>query len=148
MSAAFALDFSGPPVPCEFPGCVLDAFHEGDHEFLSQQELNERAAAAVTSYGVGTRSYNRSAEKREVDRQREAATARYEAEPHRKVLLPVTCSCAQRPYPHELNAHTKIGVERPGAYLAYGDEVIRFAPAEMRWPWSLRFAPNMEAPNR
>jgi hypothetical protein len=80
MSAAFTLDFSGPETPCDFPGCVLGSFHEGDHEFLSQQELNERAAAAVTSYGVGTRSYNRSAEKREMDRQRKEATARYLAE--------------------------------------------------------------------
>jgi len=44
---------------------------------VSQQEDNERAAAAVTSYGLGTRSYNKSAEKREMDRQRKEATEKY-----------------------------------------------------------------------
>jgi hypothetical protein len=145
MSAAFTLDFSGPETPCDFPGCRLSSFHEGDHEFLSQRELNERAAAAVTSYGVGTTSYNSSAEKREMERQKEIATARYLSMPHREILQPVTCPCAQRPYPHELGVHTKVGAERPGAYLGYGDELIRFAPKGMRWPWSLKYAPNMEA---
>jgi hypothetical protein len=45
----------------------------------SEAENNERAAAAVTSYGVGTRSYNKSSEKREMDRQREEVTAKYQA---------------------------------------------------------------------
>jgi hypothetical protein len=144
MSAAFTLDFSGPETPCDFPGCLLGSFHEGEHEFLSQQELNERAAAAVTSYGVDTRSYNRSAEKREMERQREIATARYQMMPRREILQPVTCPCAQRPYPHELFVHTKIGIERPGAYVGFGDELIRFASKEMRWPWSLKYAPSME----
>jgi hypothetical protein len=194
MSAAFTLDFSGPETPCDFPGCVLGSFHEGDHEFLSQQELNERAAAAVTSYGVGTRSYNRSAEKREMDRQRKEATARYLAErakhssepktqleqaqekiakaelsdAHSVSLTrgewtalwlkenarpydaPVVCPCAQRPYPHELEVHAKLGSEKPGTYATgHGDTVVsivRFQPEGLRWPWSLKYAPSMERP--
>jgi hypothetical protein len=196
MSAAFTLDFSGPETPCDFPGCVLSSFHEGEHEFLSQRELNERAAAAVTSYGVGTRSYNRSAEKREMDRQRKEATARYLAERakhssepktqleqaqekiakaelsdahsvslsrgewtalwmadsrnHGEIAVPVTCPCAQRPYPHELAVHKRIGSEKPGTYsTGHGDTVVsivRFQPEGLRWPWSLKYAPNMEAP--
>jgi hypothetical protein len=33
MSAAkqFSLEPSGPPAPCGFPRCILEAFHEGDH---------------------------------------------------------------------------------------------------------------------
>jgi hypothetical protein len=46
---------------------------------LPESEKNARAAAAVTVYGVGTKSYNSSAEKREMDRQREETTARYHA---------------------------------------------------------------------
>jgi len=144
MSAAFALDFCGDPVPCDFPGCVLDAFHESDHEFLSQQELNERAAAAVTSYGVDTRSYNRSAEKREIERQREIATARYEAAPRQEFKAPLLCPCPQRPYPHELSVHEKLRLESPGTYTVYGDESIRFASPGMCWPWSLKLASRIE----
>ena len=46
---------------------------------LSVDEKNARAAAAVTSYGVNTRSYNKSSEKREMDRQRAETTAKYQA---------------------------------------------------------------------
>ncbi len=147
MSDAFQLDFTGPQTRCDFPGCVRGSFHDGDHDFLSQQENNERAAAAVTSYGVGTRSYNGSPEKREMDRQREIATARYEASPRQQVLQPVACTCAQRPYPHEVSVHAKARKEKPGVYLDYYDLPCKFAPEGMRWPWSLRFAPEMEAPN-
>lgn len=31
--SAFALDYSGDPVPCDFRGCVLEAWHDGDHQF-------------------------------------------------------------------------------------------------------------------
>jgi hypothetical protein len=155
---------------------------------FSEDELNERLAASVTSYGVGTRSYNRSAEKREMDRQRKDATARYLAERAERTAAPkspldqaeekiaraelsgahsvsltrgewsalwmddprnrgeipvrVLCSCAQRPYPHDLAVHRKL-FEAPGTYDGY-EVRIRFAPEGMRWPWSLRFVPNME----
>ena len=144
MSAAFQLDFSGPQVPCNFPGCTLSAYHDGDHEFLSQAELNARAAAAVTSYGVGTKSYNASAEKREMERQRESATARYEEGPHKAVLVPLMCSCSQRPYPHELSVHTRIRSEKPGVYTDFYDSVVRFASGEMRCPWSLCLGVRLE----
>ena len=126
MSASFTLDYSGPATPCDFPGCTAGAFHEGEHQFLSQQEKNERLAAAVTSYGVGTRSYNRSPERLEVDRQRAEATARYEsAAHHHEITLPIYCSCPQRPYPHELSIHSEIRQESFNPKL------------RTRWPWSL-----------
>lgn len=56
---------------------------------------------------------------------------------------PLSCCCAQRPYPHDLSAHRKL-FEAPGSYDAF-DERIRFAPEGMRWPWSLRFAQETEA---
>lgn len=70
------------------------------------------------------------------------ATAAYLDSPRTPILVPISCSCAQRPYPHNLSAHRKL-FEAPGTYEAY-DLRIRFAPEGMRWPWSLRFAPEME----
>lgn len=60
-----------------------------------------------------------------------------------EIEVPPMCSCAQRPYPHDLSAHRKL-FESPGSYDAF-DERIRFAPEGMRWPWSLRFAQETEA---
>jgi hypothetical protein len=144
MSAAFALDFSGPPVPCDFPGCVLDAYHDGDHEFAPKPRpiawTYDRhcvvCGVPFTVLGASPALIFDTCGAQEC--------LLHYAKHHAK-MLPAICGCAQRPYPHELSVHTKIGVERPGAYLAYGDEFIRWAEKEMRWPWSLRFAPNMEA---
>ena len=70
------------------------------------------------------------------------ATFEYLTGPRVPILAPLTCSCAQRPYPHDMAAHRKL-FESPGSYDAF-DERIRFAPEGMRWPWSLRFAPDAE----
>jgi hypothetical protein len=107
MSAAFALDYS-------------------------PQELNERAAAQVTSYGVGTRSYNRSAEKREMDRQRKSATEKHEAAPKKEIEVPLICNCPQRPWPHEVFIHNKMRSE--------------FWNRRFEWPWSLCLSTEKEAP--
>jgi hypothetical protein len=95
-------------------------------------EANERLASAVTSYGVGTRSYNRSPEKRELDRQCAEATANYEAENRETVLVSLMCACLQRPYPHELAVHTHLWRE------AY-DRSRRYS-----WPWALCLAERLE----
>lgn len=85
------------------------------------EEQNERLAAAVTSYGLETRSYNHSPEKREMDRQREAVTAKYEAESRPLEIVSLMCACLQRPYPHELSVHNRLRIEG----------------SRDRWPWSL-----------
>ena len=100
---------------------------------LSQAELDARAAAAVTSYGVGTKSYNASAEKREMDRQREIATARYEAMPRMEFDAPLLCSCPQRANPHELSVHSQIR-----------HEYWRNQELRDTWPWSLMASPREE----
>jgi hypothetical protein len=72
------------------------------------------------------------------------ATAEYLESPHHSYLAPLLCSCPQRPYAHEISVHRKARFEKPGCYEVY-DEVydgrdeatVRFAPGEMRWPWSL-----------
>lgn len=94
-------------------------------ESFSNAELDERAAAAVTSYGVGTRSYNRSAEKREIERQRKLLTARYESGPREACFAPLLCRCPQRDYPHELTVHAELRGESYNPKLKF------------RWPWSL-----------
>jgi hypothetical protein len=120
MSADFALDFSGDPVPCDFPGCVLDLFHDGDHVIgVEVVEKHFREA------GISTKRKNGDLYVRCTD-----ATFAYLTGPRPQILAPVACTCAQRPYPHELSVHN----------------AIRFESRAMRWPWSLRFAPNMEAP--
>jgi hypothetical protein len=92
---------------------------------LAPAELDARAAAAVTSYGVGTHSYNNSAEKREIDAQRKVVTARYEAGSRQVYEAPLLCSCPQREYPHDLSVHGLIRSE-------WWSKERR-----TQWPWSL-----------
>lgn len=92
-------------------------------------ESDERLAALVSHYGVGTRSYNHSPEKREMDRQRAAVTEKFLAEPaHPEPDIPLLCPCPQRPYPHELHIHNQLLRESWNPRLKYV------------WPWSLAFA--------
>lgn len=77
---------------------------------LSQDEKNSRLAAAVTSYGVGTRSYNRSAEKKELERQREEVTERYrrgELKMGQVVIGPI-CTCRSFDLPHQIKKHSEL----------------------------------------
>jgi hypothetical protein len=143
VSAAFQLDFTGPQTRCDYPGCIGDAFHDGEHRFAPKKREVEfhydrhcivcgasfMVIGAPTGYPAATCGD-------------QACIERYAR--HHTTAIPVTCSCAQRPYPHELAVHTKIGAERVGVYFDYYDNAIRFAPEGMRWPWSLRHAPKME----
>jgi hypothetical protein len=65
-------------------------------------EADARLANLVTPYGVGTRSYNRSAEKRELERQRKAATANYQ---YTEVVVPLICTCLSFRFPHPPSRH-------------------------------------------
>jgi len=56
------------------------------------------------TYGTGTRSYNRSAEKREMDRQRAEATAAYVPRPESIIIGPI-CNCLSFKEAHQLSAH-------------------------------------------
>lgn len=95
---------------------------------LTPDEKSLRLANLVTPYGVGTHSYNRSSEKRELDRQRAETTAAHEAAPHQEILVGPICACPQRPYPHELSIHSKLSNE-------FHDP--RFRALRDLWPWSL-----------
>ena len=58
------------------------------------------------TYGTGTRSYNRSAEKREMDRQRAEATAQFIPKPDSVLIL--LCHCRSFQYSHNLSAHKRL----------------------------------------
>jgi hypothetical protein len=77
----------------------------------SEAENNARAAAAVTSYGVGTRSYNKSSEKREMDRQREEVTAKYQAgqfQMHDCSSAFLLCRCRSFHNAHSPDLHSQL----------------------------------------
>lgn len=122
---------------CAFPGCILEDLHDGEHRLapappkpLSEQENRDRLAAAQTSYGIGTRSYNRSPQKKEIDRQCASATAKFLAVPKDEKPIPrewMMCRCPQRTYAHDLSVHRQL---RPES----NHPKIR---ENLRWPWSL-----------
>jgi len=140
MTSDFKLAATGPEVPCDFPGCTLDAFHDGNHEFAHAKsavyahENDERLAALAGSYGLGTRSYNRSAGKRETDRQRAELAAKMERGEikFKPFDVPLACACPQRDYPHDLSIHAELRAE------SYHPQ------RRFRWPWSLVLAERVE----
>jgi hypothetical protein len=85
MSAArqFALEPTGPPVRCDFPGCILDAWHDGDHQF---------APPVAIEWPKNTYHFS-------------------PANEGKKWEAPLLCRCPQREYPHELSVHTQISSE-------------------------------------
>lgn len=127
MSAAFQLDFSGPPVPCSYPGCVAEAYHEGDHQFALKPGLiawtyDRHCVVCGVSFTV------LGAEKAQIfDTCGSQECVLHYSRKHAPTL-PVSCNCAQRDYAHELSVH----------------KAIKFESRLLRWPWSLRFAPEME----
>jgi hypothetical protein len=70
------------------------------------KEDDYRLTALKTSYGLGTRSFARSAEKKEMDRQRKRITEEYK--PGESVTMPAMCTCALRPYAHEIFLHRQV----------------------------------------
>lgn len=142
MSAAFALDFSGPPVPCGFPGCVLDAYHDGNHKAAEKAPVKWSYDRHCIVCGVPFTVLG--AEPKQVFDTCGSQECLLHYARHHSAAIPIVCSCAQHPYPHELSVHKKLGAEKPGVYLDYYDNAIRFTKPGMRWPWTLRFAPNME----
>ena len=99
---------------------------------MNSLENNLQLSNLVTPYGVGTRSYNRSAEKREMDRQRAEVTACFETAQRQEVDAPLLCSCPQRDYPHDLSVHANLRAE----WWAHRKDPF--------WPWSLMLSPREE----
>jgi hypothetical protein len=136
MSAAFALSPSGPPAPCGFPKCELEAFHPGDHQVPSKAPQDKRLQFPGPRYG--TCVVCRAKFVQYGDHAHPASSicgstpcaielSRREAEPAR-----LLCPCPQRPYPHELSVHKQLRSE------SYHPK-LRF-----RYPWSLARSERLE----
>lgn len=124
--AAFALEPLGPPAPCGFPRCVLEAFHDGDHHLAPIERTVSQPVLTCSECGAHFVIYGRvvEIERRTCgDQECLLSYARREAA---KQSLVVSCRCAQRPYPHELSVHAAIRYEGRAC-----------------WPWTLRLAPEM-----
>ena len=65
-------------------------------------------AAAVSSYGVGTRSHNRSMEARLMKVARKEATEKYLQSSHEEFIVGPICTCRSFRLPHELNRHREL----------------------------------------
>lgn len=55
----------------------------------------------MMAYGYDTKSWRNSTEKKQLDRERAAATAKYEAEHRETIEVHPQCNCDVRPYPHD-----------------------------------------------
>ncbi len=76
---------------------------------IGPDEASARLAAAVTPYGLGTRSYNRSPEKTEMDRQRAELNARYAGgEIKFDGKVPLICYCRSFQFGHSPDRHKEL----------------------------------------
>ncbi len=123
MSAAFSLDYSGDPVPCDFRGCILEAWHEGEHEFPAPKLVARRADFHCVVCGQPFDVYGAGGQ--QVFRTCGAAACVEHWARHHGWDVPVTCPCPQRDYPHELSVHALIRHE-------WWKKELRD-----KWPWSL-----------
>jgi hypothetical protein len=130
MTSAFQLDYSGPPVRCDFPGCTGNAWHEGDHVFAPKPQPERHfdqhcvvCGRSFTVYGAGgVRVFQTCGE--------QACVLHFAR--HHATAEPLRCPCPQRPYPHELKIHFELRSE------AYNPKL------KFRWPWSLCLSPRLE----
>lgn len=53
------------------------------------------------AYGYDTKSWRNSTEKKQLDRERAAATAKYESEHRDTIEVQPQCNCDVRPYSHD-----------------------------------------------
>jgi hypothetical protein len=131
-SAAFRLEPSGPPTACDFPKCVLDAFHTGNHEFEQPKPIVVSSGrryrctickCAVIKYGEYVPGSADLCDSQECLRAWCIITSNE---------APLLCPCPQRSYPHELAIHAQIASE------AFNPK-LRF-----RYPWSLMLSQRVE----
>jgi hypothetical protein len=128
MSAAFALQPSGPPAPCGYPKCTLDAWHHGDHQF-EKPKADNRLEFPGPRYGtcvicrVGFKVLGDYAHP--MPRICDASECALVLMRREAVPFPILCPCGQRPYPHELSIHKLLRRESYNPNLNF------------RYPWSL-----------
>jgi len=106
MSAAFALRPPGPPAPCGFPQCTLDAFHDGEHLLPKPSKALEFpgphyyrcviCGTKMIEYGDPAHPHSTICDKPECGAE---FCRRHPME------TPLLCACPQRPYAHDLSIH-------------------------------------------
>ena len=124
MSAAkqFHLEPTGAPVPCEFPGCILYAWHDGDHAFKAdaiQWSYDRHCVVCGVPFTV------LGADKSMIFDTCGSAECLLHYARRFGFAVPVMCHCPQRPYPHDLHVHALIRSE-------WWRKELR-----SQWPWSL-----------
>lgn len=80
-------------------------------QLILEGENEARLLGLKNNYGTDTRSYNRSSEKREMDRQRKEATLKYERGEMKFFEFAPLCRCASWEFPHELIQHRQLRSE-------------------------------------
>lgn len=123
MSAAFALDYSGDPVPCSFRGCILEAWHDGNHQFAAKKEIEWSYDRHCVVCGISFIVFGADKSMTFDTCGREECLLHYARRSAFEV--PLLCPCPQRPYAHELSVHTLIRSE------SYNPKLKQV------WPWSL-----------
>lgn len=121
--SAFALDYSGDPVPCDFRGCILEAWHDGDHQLAKPKPIEWTYDRHCVVCGVPFTVIG--ADKSLVVHTcgQEECLAHYAR--RFGFETPLLCRCPQREYPHELSIHSEIRSE----WWAHKQN--------LSWPWSL-----------
>jgi hypothetical protein len=131
MSAAFSLDFSGAPVPCSYPRCTLEAFHEGDHQLPPKPKFAPDRIHKCSVCGISFVIYGEAdspSDRRICDK----AECLLELARREATAVSVMCRCPQREYPHELSIHAELKREAYNPNLRY------------QWPWSLMLSQREE----
>jgi len=124
MSAAkqFHLEPTGAPVPCEFPGCIFYAWHDGDHAFAAKEiqwSYDRRCVVCGVPFTV------LGADKTMIFDTCGSQECMLHFARRHGFEVPLLCRCPQREYPHELSIHTELRSESYNPKLKF------------RWPWSL-----------
>ena len=132
MSAAFSLDYSGDPVLCDFKGCILEAWHDGEHNFgpqapkAIQWTYDRHCVVCGISFTILGANKDFPADTCGSEECLLDFAKRYGFE------VPLICTCPQRDYPHDISVHEEIRSE----WWKY-----KSAPF---WPWSLMLSKREE----
>jgi hypothetical protein len=122
--SAFALSPVGPPVRCDWPGCIRESWHEGDHEFAKpanaiQWSYDRHCVVCGVPFTVI------GADKAQPFDTCGSQECLLHYARRRTFEVPLLCRCPQRDYPHEISVHALIRHE-------WWKKELRH-----KWPWSL-----------
>lgn len=133
--SAFALAPTGPPVPCDFRGCTLEAWHDGDHQFpapkpkFAPDRIHKCEVCGLRWVMFGEDKEPSLLNERRTCGSQSCILALAQREPN---TVPLMCRCPQRDYPHELSVHAELRSE----WWAY--------KRNLSWPWSLMMSKREE----